>query len=104
MSLADDFTRATQLHQQGNLLEAEKLYRAILDADPKHADAWHMLGLIAHQANHNEPAIQCIEHAIQLNPKQPDYYQNLALVQHRAGDNPAAAATIGRLLKSDPRN
>ena len=34
-------------HNQGNLQEAERLYRTILQVQPKHPDANHNLGLIA---------------------------------------------------------
>jgi protein O-GlcNAc transferase len=104
MSLSDDYTRAHELHQQGNLQEAEQLYRALLAADPKHADAWHMLGVIAHQADQHEPAIQCIERAIQLSPDRPEYYHNLALVQHRVGRHDVAVQHVTKVLKLDPKN
>ena len=34
-------------HKEGKLEEAEKLYRAILGAQPSHADANHNLGVLA---------------------------------------------------------
>ena len=34
-------------HQEGKLQDAERLYRAILQAQPKHPDANHNLGLLA---------------------------------------------------------
>lgn len=36
-------------HQAGRLQEAETIYRAILKEQPQHANALHLLGLIAHQ-------------------------------------------------------
>jgi predicted TPR repeat methyltransferase len=40
---------ALQQHQAGNTSEAEQIYRQILQADPQHANAWHLLGVIAQQ-------------------------------------------------------
>ena len=36
-------------HQAGQLLEAERIYRAVLDADPQHGEAMNFLGVIAMQ-------------------------------------------------------
>ena len=57
---------AMQFHQAGNLQQAEAIYRQILQADPNHADAWHLLGVIAHQVGQHDMAIQYISQAIAL--------------------------------------
>ena len=38
---------AVQYHQSGNLQQAEAIYRQILQVDPNHANALHLLGVIA---------------------------------------------------------
>ena len=40
---------AVEHHQSGRLPEAAAIYRQVLDADPDHADANHLLGVIAFQ-------------------------------------------------------
>ena len=42
-------------HNAGDLQEAERLYRAILQVQPKHPDANHNLGLIA--VSMNQPGV-----------------------------------------------
>ena len=42
------------LHQQGRLSEAERIYREIMQQQPYHFDALHMLGLMAVQTRHTE--------------------------------------------------
>ncbi|MBL4691523.1 MAG: tetratricopeptide repeat protein [Rhodospirillales bacterium] len=64
-------------HQAGRLAEAETAYRRVLQADPDHADANHLLGLIAHQSGDNEAAVQLISRAIQGNPDEAAYHNNL---------------------------
>jgi len=41
MNSAQTLTQAVKHHQAGNLGEAEQLYRKILQAEPRHADALH---------------------------------------------------------------
>jgi tetratricopeptide (TPR) repeat protein len=67
-------------HQAGQLVQAEQIYRRVLQSEPNNADAHHLLGVIAHQVGQHEQAIQLIERAIKLNPNYADYYSNLANV------------------------
>lgn len=36
-----------EMHQKGDLVGAEQVYRSILDVHPDHAGAWHLLGLVS---------------------------------------------------------
>ena len=49
LTIQQAFDLAVRHHQAGHLQQAEQLYRQILAQQPGHADALHMLGLIAHQ-------------------------------------------------------
>ena len=53
-------------HQRGQLAEAERSYLAILQFDPAHVDALHLLGLIRHQSKRFAEAIELIQRAISL--------------------------------------
>ena len=44
-------------HEKGKLQDAERLYRAILESQPKHPDANHNLGLIAVSVNKADAAL-----------------------------------------------
>ena len=68
---------ALALHQAGRLNEAEGLYRQILAFDPNHADGLHLLGVIAHQAGHNEIAVDLIGKAITRNDRAADFHCNI---------------------------
>ena len=46
---SDALTIAVQHHQAGRLGKAEQIYRQILAADPDHADALHLLGVVAQE-------------------------------------------------------
>ena len=51
---------AIQHHQGGRLQAAEQIYRQILAVEPNHADAIHLLGVIASQTGKHEAAIEYI--------------------------------------------
>ena len=54
-------------HREGNLQEAERLYRAILQSQPEHPDANHNLGLLALSANKAQAALPLFETALKIN-------------------------------------
>ena len=56
-------------HKEGKLQEAERLYQAILQSQPKHPDANHNLGLIARAANKVDTALPLFKTALEANPK-----------------------------------
>jgi tetratricopeptide (TPR) repeat protein len=76
---ADLFGAALKLHQSGRLVEAEALYRRTLAIRPNHADALHLLGVIASQTGRHHLSVQLIERAIQEDNNNPLYYSNCGL-------------------------
>ena len=50
-------------HQAGRLTEAERIYRQVLQVEPRNVDALHLLGLVAHQLGINAQAVELIESA-----------------------------------------
>jgi len=56
-------------HKEGNLKEAERLYRAILQTEPKHPVANHNLGILAVSLNKSEAALPLFKTALEVNPK-----------------------------------
>lgn len=86
LSLEQAMTLASQLQAQGRLPESEALLRQILQAQPNHAHALHLLGVIAHQASKPELAMELIEKAIQLNDKEALFHANLGEMSRLQGD------------------
>ena len=97
-----DLERAVALHQQGQLDEAEAIYRRILQVKPQEATGRQLLGLVAYQRGRLAEAAEWIEAAIRLNSRVADFHNNLGEV-YRAQQRPAAAAKCyERALKLNP--
>ena len=56
-------------HKEGKLQDAERLYRAILQAQAKHPDANHNLGVLAVAVGKPFEAIPLFKLALEANPK-----------------------------------
>jgi predicted O-linked N-acetylglucosamine transferase (SPINDLY family) len=82
---ADMIALAVRYHQAGNVDQAEQLYRTILQSNPQHADAHHLLGVLAHQSGRHEDAIASIRRAVAINPSSAVYHCNLALAYKALG-------------------
>ena len=61
--------RGVAAHKEGKLQDAECLYRAILQAQPKHPDANHNLGVLAVAVGKPLEAIPFFELALEANPQ-----------------------------------
>ncbi len=93
---------ALSRHRQGNLVEAEALYRQILLADPANAETNHLLGLIAHQQGDQETAARLIRQALALHPATPGAALNLGIVLMRLGQFAEAAQWFEQVLRNEP--
>jgi tetratricopeptide (TPR) repeat protein len=72
--------QAISRHQAGDVDAAERAYREILAAQPAHADALHLLGLVLHQKGDPAGAVDHIRRAIEAAPKTVMYHANLGRV------------------------
>ena len=102
MSIADWFADALRHHQHGALDLAEPLYRRVLQAQPLHADALHLLGVLTHQRNDDLQAFDLISKAIELAPEIADYHANLGIVLQRLQRFAEAEAAQRQALERDP--
>ncbi len=77
--------RAMDLQINGQLDEAEAIYRDILITEPDNPDAIHLLGLVLGERDDNEGAVALIEKAIQLRPGAAPFHHNIAGIYRRIG-------------------
>ncbi|CAO3432542.1 tetratricopeptide repeat protein [Azospirillum doebereinerae] len=102
MSIGAWFAEALGHHQSGDLNAAEPLYLRILDADPNHADALHLLGVLKHQQGRNGEALDLIERSIGIDNSVADVHGNLGLVLQALGRLDDAVAAQERAIARNP--
>lgn len=101
-SLSSMLKRAFQYHQAGNLQQAEVLYRQILQQDPHHAEAWHLLGLIARQVGREDIALLYFGKAIAIQPTNWVFHNNIGEVYRALGRLEEAAESHQQALSLNP--
>jgi tetratricopeptide (TPR) repeat protein len=98
----ENLDAAIKLHDAGKLVEAERLYRLVLQADPRQSRAWHNLGMIARDCRQLEAAIELMSRAIVLDGAQPMYHNNLGGVLQLQSRSADAAASYRRAIALAP--
>ena len=91
---------AVQAQQSGRLQDAERLYRAILERQPNHAEANHNLGVLAVGAGKPEQALPFLESALKANRNQGHFWISYinALLEARQAAEAGLMLTQGRRL------
>lgn len=95
-------TKGIQAHQAAQLDEASASYQLILDNFPDHADANHLLGVIAHQLGEHSKAVQLIDKAIKSNDTAAPFYNNLGNAQRALSNLENAADCYRKALNIKP--
>jgi tetratricopeptide (TPR) repeat protein len=93
---------AIRHHEAGRLDEAEALYRAILQDEPRQPHALHLLGVRAHQAGRHREAIDLIHQALAVHGPHPAFHSNLAAVYLAVGLPVEAEAHAREALRFKP--
>jgi tetratricopeptide (TPR) repeat protein len=101
-TVVEAFTLALQHHQAGRLLDAEALYRQVLQVQPDHPDALHNLGMIACQVDRYDVAVDCISRAIRGDPSRADFCNNLGDAYRRWGKLNEALSSYRQALAVSP--
>lgn len=83
------FDDALALHQSGRIAAAEAIYRLVLQQQPDHPGALHLLGVIRQQQGDFAAALELIGRAISVNPRKAVYHNNYG----------AAFQSLGRMKR-----
>ncbi len=96
------FSQAIKQYQAGNFEVVEQLCRQTLLEQPNTDQAWHLLGLLAHQAANHDAAIDYLTLAIAINSANPLYHLDLGLVYGKTGRLEQAAQSYQEALRWQP--
>ncbi|MGA2440076.1 MAG: tetratricopeptide repeat protein [Tepidisphaeraceae bacterium] len=99
MTLQQQLQSGLSHHQAGRLAEAEKIYRQVLAQQPDHAEASHLLGVLARQSGDADAAVKLIRQAIRLKPDHAVAHGNLGNALKDLGQLDEAVACYRRAIR-----
>jgi hypothetical protein len=79
--LQSAFNEGVALLRQQRLRDAERLFEDVLEMQPDHFDALHLLGTIARDTGRPKRAVELIQKAVDLNSQSPAAHRDLAIAQ-----------------------
>ncbi len=101
-TISEALAIAIQHHQAGRLQAAEQICRQILVVQPNQADAWHLLGVIAHQVGKQGFAVEYIGRAIGLKGDAAAFHNSLGNALEDQGKLDEAVACYRRVVELKP--
>jgi SAM-dependent methyltransferase/cytochrome c-type biogenesis protein CcmH/NrfG len=101
--LAHRLKEAIGLHQRGEVLDAERIYREVIAADASAADAWHMLAIAQADQGRFDDAAKSVQSATELRPGIPHYWLTRGKIAAERRDEAEAQASLRRAGELDAR-
>jgi tetratricopeptide (TPR) repeat protein len=102
VAASDLLQTAFEHHRSGDLPRAEAACRETLRVDPRHADALHLLGVIAFQKQEHVAAVDRIGQAIDADPGRPELYNSLGNVYRALGCPVEALEAFRQAIRLNP--
>jgi protein O-GlcNAc transferase len=103
MSLQQALDLAMQRHKAGNSLEAEQLYRQILNYQPNNLNALHLLGALIAESGRADEAVTLIRRALGVNPSAVECWGNLGIILSRQGKADEAVVAFQHAAELTPQ-
>lgn len=85
------------------LQEAERHLREVVRLDPRRADAWHSLGMMALETGQLESAVDCLGRAATLDDRQPVFLNHLGVAFARMEQYEKAIDCYRKACELDPQ-
>lgn len=94
--------QAMQVHRHGSPDDARRLYQQVLESDPRHADALHLMGVLEAELGDYPRAAHLIGEAILVQPNEAMFHNNLGNVCMERGHFDDAQASYVRAIQANP--
>lgn len=85
LNVAETLKRAVACHQDGRLIDAERLYQSVLQMEPANVDALHNMGLLQIQCSNPVAALPWFKAALEAQPENSQCWQSYAGALLEAG-------------------
>jgi predicted O-linked N-acetylglucosamine transferase (SPINDLY family) len=102
VTLREALAIALAHHQAGRIAAAAQIYRQILDVEPNHPDALHLLGVAAHLQGNQPLAMDYIRRALAVKPDAAPFHSNLGLCYQALKQPDRAIACWRRAVELEP--
>ena len=97
------FEQAFALHRQGRFDEAGPLYQQVLQLQPRHFQALHLLGIMAAQTNRPDRAVELIGKSILVDPQSVAAHNNHGNALCQLNRHAAAIQSYDRAIALESR-
>ena len=74
LTLDETLHKAVESHKAGQVQEADRLYKTILEVQPKHPDANHNMGVLAVSVGKGQESLPFFKTALEANPSIGQYW------------------------------
>jgi tetratricopeptide (TPR) repeat protein len=101
--IAEALALAIQYQQAGQWSQAEQLYRQIVAADPRHAEAWRRLGSVCSAVGNRVEASLSLQNAVAIHPGYAEAHNELGILRAQNGELDAAVAYFREASRLAPQ-
>lgn len=101
-SLGGALQEAARFHKNGGFIQAENVYRQILNTEPTHDQALYGLGHLLGTKGDHRQAAECFGALAAMSPRSVNAWLCLGIAQQALNDHSAAIGSFGRATDLDP--